>query len=217
MAATGIDIKILALLSAAVALIEVAASLAGPHLSANSLIITSMARTCQISAIAIVLFVIEGNLSAIGIRMTAMQQGLKRGLLWSAGFGLIAALAGVLLYAAGKDPTALVRVRLPERASQVVVLFAVGGIIGPIAEEMFFRGVLYGYFRRWGVVAAVVVSTGIFVLAHLLTAPMSGFVIIQAVGGLVFAASYELEKNLAAPVTIHCLGNMAIFALPAIG
>ena len=28
-----------------------------------------------------------------------------------------------------------------------------------------------------------------------------------------FAAAYEVEKNLVVPITIHVLGNMAIFAL----
>jgi membrane protease YdiL (CAAX protease family) len=33
------------------------------------------------------------------------------------------------------------------------------------------------------------------------------------VGGIVFAIAYEKEKSLMVPVTIHCLGNMAIFSL----
>ena len=43
---------------------------------------------------------------------------------------------------------------------------------------------------------------------------MPNFAITQAIGGVVFAVSYELEKNLLVPITIHCLGNMAIFLLP---
>jgi membrane protease YdiL (CAAX protease family) len=33
------------------------------------------------------------------------------------------------------------------------------------------------------------------------------------VGGIVFAIAYEKEKNLMVPITIHCLGNLAIFSL----
>jgi hypothetical protein len=36
------------------------------------------------------------------------------------------------------------------------------------------------------------------------------------VGGVLFAAAYEKEKNLLVPVTIHCLGNLAIFSLSLI-
>jgi membrane protease YdiL (CAAX protease family) len=33
------------------------------------------------------------------------------------------------------------------------------------------------------------------------------------VGGIVFAVAYEVEGSLMVPITIHVLGNMAIFAL----
>ena len=217
MAATSINIRKLASLAAVVAVIEIAAMLAGQHLSVNSLIITGMTRTCQILAIILVFLTADGNLCAIGIQLPSMMRGLRRGLLWSVGLGLTATLAAVFIYSAGKDPTALIRGRLPAKASQVVLLFAVGGVIGPIAEEMVFRGILYGFFRRWGVLAALLLSTGIFVLVHLLVRPMQGFAIIQAIGGVVFALAYELEKNLVVPITIHCLGNMAIFSLLFLG
>jgi membrane protease YdiL (CAAX protease family) len=216
MATAGIDIRKLAILSAAVIVIEFFAAAVGPHFFAHSMVITGAARICQILAILLVLFSTDGNLSAVGIRRPALMRGLKRGLCWSAGFGLAAALAGVLIYSAGRDPTAMIPGRLPTNAASIALLFAVGGIIGPIAEEIFFRGILYGYFRHWGVLPALVVSTGIFVLVHLLIGPVQGFAVIQAVGGVVFAVSYELEKNLLVPITLHCLGNMAIFSLPAL-
>ena len=53
-------------------------------------------------------------------------------------------------------------------------------------------------------------STVLFVLPHL-----GGTVLpfTQIIGGLVFAVVYEKEKNLLVPITIHCLGNMAIFGI----
>ena len=217
MAAAGIDIKKLASLTAYLIVIEVFFVLVGPHIFANSMINTGTSRTCQILAILLVFLSADGNLSAIGIRLHAVLGGLRRGMIWSAGFGLAAGLAGVFIYSAGKDPIALIGGRLPSSASQVVLLFIVGGLIGPIAEEMFFRGVVYGFFRRWGVLPALLISTGVFVLIHLLVRPMQGFAIVQAIGGVVFAVSYELEKNLLVPITIHCLGNLAIFSLPFLG
>jgi membrane protease YdiL (CAAX protease family) len=86
----------------------------------------------------------------------------------------------------------------------------VGGVVSPIAEEVFFRGILYGFLRRWGVLVAVVGSTVIFVLAHPI---ISGIRLTQIVGGLVFAVAYEVEGNLMVPITIHALGNLAIFSL----
>ncbi len=81
-------------------------------------------------------------------------------------------------------------------------------LIGPIAEEIFFRGILYGFFRRWGAPTAIVLSTLLFVLPH-----TSGSIIpvTQLIGGILFAVAYEVEKNLLVPMLIHCLGNLAIF------
>jgi membrane protease YdiL (CAAX protease family) len=86
----------------------------------------------------------------------------------------------------------------------------VGSVIGPIAEEIFFRGVIYGFFRQWGAVIAIIFSTLIFVFTH----PIGGSIpVTQFVGGIVFAIAYEKEQNLMVPITIHCLGNLAIFSL----
>jgi membrane protease YdiL (CAAX protease family) len=35
------------------------------------------------------------------------------------------------------------------------------------------------------------------------------------IGGILFAVSYEVEKNLLVPITIHSLGNLAIFTIAA--
>ncbi len=214
MASAGIDIKKLVSLAIAVIAIELLAVVIGTSLSAHSLIITGAARSCQILVIVLVFIAADGNLSAIGIRLKTLKRGLTRGLLWSVGFGLVAALAAVFIYAAGTDPFSLIRGRLPAKISHVLLLFVVGGVIGPMAEEVIFRGLLYGFFRRWGVLPAIFISTGVFVLVHLLVRSAPGFAITQAIGGVVFAISYELEKNLVVPITIHCLGNMAIFLLP---
>jgi membrane protease YdiL (CAAX protease family) len=57
---------------------------------------------------------------------------------------------------------------------------------------------------------ALIGTTVIFVLAH---AIISRIPLTQIVGGIVFAVAYEVEGNLMVPITIHVLGNMAIFAL----
>jgi membrane protease YdiL (CAAX protease family) len=86
----------------------------------------------------------------------------------------------------------------------------IGGVLSPVTEEIFFRGILYGFFRRWGVFIALVLSTGIFLLAHPLR---SGIPVPQLVGGILFAVAYEVEGCLMVPITIHCLGNLSIFSI----
>jgi membrane protease YdiL (CAAX protease family) len=78
-----------------------------------------------------------------------------------------------------------------------------------VTEEIFFRGILYGFFKRWGKWTAIVLSSLIFVLFH----PLNGFPLPQAVGGVVFALAFSTSQSLLAPITIHVLGNLALFAL----
>ena len=94
--------------------------------------------------------------------------------------------------------------------SGMLLFFVVGSLVAPIAEEVFFRGIVYGFLRRWGMVVALVGSTVAFVLAHAIS---SGIPLTQIVGGVVFAVAYEVTGNLVVPITIHVLGNAAILTL----
>jgi membrane protease YdiL (CAAX protease family) len=85
----------------------------------------------------------------------------------------------------------------------------VGGLIAPVAEELCFRGIVYSFFRRWGILIALVASTALFVALH----TFQGLPVVQIVGGIVFAIAYETTGNLMVPITIHCLGNITIFTL----
>jgi len=102
------------------------------------------------------------------------------------------------------------RVNLSGGMPEIMLFFIVGTLIGPVAEEIFFRGILYGFFRRWGVIAALVITTLLFIFCH---PARTGLPITQAAGGMVFALTYEIEDSLVVPIVIHCLGNLAIFSL----
>ncbi|MFW6334995.1 MAG: CPBP family intramembrane glutamic endopeptidase [Desulfosalsimonas sp.] len=144
-----------------------------------------------------------------GIVPVSALRGLVRGMLWSAGFGAAAAAAGLVLYAAGLDPFSMIRVSLPRSPERLALFLAVGGLVSPFAEELFFRGALFGLLRRWGALPAILGSALVFAAAH----GGGGMPVIQAAGGLVFALSYEAEKNILVPVVIHCSGNLALFTL----
>lgn len=136
-------------------------------------------------------------------------RGIKKGLIWSACFALGAAAVAAILLIAGYDPVKILNISLPAKTGRILLFFLAGGIIGPVAEELFFRGVIFAALRPWGAVAAVSGSSVIFLLAHLSN---GGIAVTQAVGGLVFAFAYEMEKNIIVPVVIHVLGNLALFA-----
>jgi membrane protease YdiL (CAAX protease family) len=152
----------------------------------------------------------EKDPNAIGLSRSKLLPGLKRGLLWSVGFGIAAGILFSVLLAVGINPLKLVRTPLPPAPLQIMVFFLVGGVIGPVWEEIFFRGIIFGFFRRWGLYTAIMISTALFVLPHY---DGNHLPLTQIVGGIVFAAAYEKEESLAVPITIHCLGNLAIFSL----
>ena len=99
---------------------------------------------------------------------------------------------------------------MPHNFDAISLFFLVGALIGPLAEEIFFRGIMYGFFRRWGSLTAILSSTFLFVIAH---PALPAIPAVQIMGGLLFAVIYEMEGALMAPLSIHVLGNMAIFTI----
>jgi membrane protease YdiL (CAAX protease family) len=210
MEAGSINLKTLVRAVAAVAAVEVGASLLIAEGRFHPMMLLGAARLLEILLIILTVRLWAGDLESIGLSPLGVPYALERGLLWSAGLGLIAVCTWVILLSAGLQPLKLIRAQLPPGGNDLVLLFAVGGLLGPVAEELFFRGVFYGFFRRWGAPAAVLLSSLIFVLSH----PTShGIRLTQAVGGILFAVAYEVERSLLVPITIHVLGNLAIFSL----
>ena len=210
MAPTRIEISTLLWAAAAIAAVEVALPLLPFPAAVPPLLVVGAARVVETAAlVAIICRLQPGGLAAVGLVKTTITRGLMRGLIWSGAFGLAAAAAGIALYLAGINPLGLFRSAISSDPKGLVLLLSVGALAAPIAEELFFRGILFGYMRRWGFLPALVLSTILFVGLH----PLSGLALPQTVGGIVFAAAYEVEKNLLVPTTIHVLGNAAIFSL----
>ena len=152
----------------------------------------------------------KNGLSVVGLSTGKSLSGFRRGLLWSAGFGGIVLLICISLQIMGIDPLRFIKTPLPLNTSDLILFFLVGGIISPVTEELLFRGVVYGFLRRWGVAPAVIISSLAFVLAHM---DFTGFFYIQVTGGILFALAYEVEKNLMVPITLHVMGNLAIYSI----
>lgn len=78
------------------------------------------------------------------------------------------------------------------------------GILVPVAEELLFRGVLYGWLRqRWGMVPCAVISAGLFALAHAnFRMSLQIFVI-----GVILAVLYEYSRSIIAPMVTHMAVN----------
>jgi membrane protease YdiL (CAAX protease family) len=171
-----------------------------------------LARLAQIIFLLTLIKLREKRLSIIGLASTTVYRGFKSGLIWAISFGVAAAVVLFIFYLAGIKVTALFRMQLPSESNRLIAFLLAGTLIGPIAEEIFFRGILYGFFRRWGIPAAVILSTLLFVLPHSQTSGPA-IPVTQLIGGILFAVAYEIKKNLLVPITIHSLGNLAIFTL----
>lgn len=165
-------------------------------------------RSLQVAVLLLLVFK-RGGWHCIGLQRETWCTGIRSGSLISAAMGAAAAMGAGLLLLAHRDPLALIPASLPPNAVEQVWFFLAGGLAAPLAEELFFRGVLYGYFRRWGIVSAMLISTTIFVLMH----GINGIPLTQTLGGFIFALAYETSNSLLAPIIIHSLGNLAIFGL----
>jgi membrane protease YdiL (CAAX protease family) len=214
MEAEQIGIKPLFISLAAIVSIEVACRLVISPGYSSPLFVLGAVRFVQMVLMIVIVVLWGRGLSSIGLAFSEMIPGIKKGLLWSFGFGMITFVAFWVCALAGIDPRGLIRVRLPVEPGEIVLFFFIGGIMAPIAEELFFRGIVFGFLRQWGVIFALIASSFLFVLAHPI---FPGIPIPQLVGGVVFALAYEMGGSLMAPITIHALGNLAIFTLSLTG
>ncbi len=170
----------------------------------------AMTRLIEITALLVIVSKLNNGLAAIGLSKETAFHGIKKGIFWSLGFGSLVGIAFIGLAVSGINPFHLFKTRLPSSTIEIVFFFFAGGLIAPIAEEIFFRGILFGFFRKNGAIFAAIISTLIFVSLHSIGGAVP---VVQTVGGLLFVLSYELEKSLFTPIVIHTLGNLAIFTI----
>jgi membrane protease YdiL (CAAX protease family) len=84
--------------------------------------------------------------------------------------------------------------------------FLGAGLLAPVSEELYFRGLLHGWFksRRFRLWVRVLLSSALFALAHFdsLAVVVSSFVL-----GLANALFYEWSKSIWVPITMHVITN----------
>ena len=86
-----------------------------------------------------------------------------------------------------------------------IELFILGTTVGPVAEELFFRGYLFNKLRgRMPFVVAMVIQALIFGYYHMLGVP---FAMSTAVMGCWFTMVYWWRKSIVAAVLAHAIHN----------
>ncbi len=82
-------------------------------------------------------------------------------------------------------------------------------LLGPLIEEIFFRGFVYGALKtKWGIAKAVFFSSVLFSLLHL--NPVDLLPILAL--GMALAYLYEKTGSLVTPFVLHAINNSAAFA-----
>ncbi len=96
-----------------------------------------------------------------------------------------------------------------DRADVLTLTVVLACLVGPVAEELFFRGVLYAALRkhasRW---LAIAMSGAVFAFVH---TNIVGFLPIMALG-CVLAYLYERTGSLAGPIVVHVLHNTLLMS-----
>ncbi len=118
---------------------------------------------------------------------------------------LLAVTMVLKLFRVEPPPQAIFTLYLSEERIAVVrVLLLLAVAAGPVAEELFFRGLLYGWLRsRVGIARGIWISALLFAALH-----MDPVAFLPILGlGLLFGWVYERTGSLAAPIAIHVFHN----------
>lgn len=98
-----------------------------------------------------------------------------------------------------------------ESLGKFLILLVGAGILVPISEELFFRGLLYNWLRqRYGVISSVLVSSTLFGFAHFDSVAV---LVASFLMAIVIALVYEYTKSMWMSILLHAMNNSISLAL----
>lgn len=90
----------------------------------------------------------------------------------------------------------------------LVLALVLGGVVAPVAEEVFFRGYLYAGARRlWGVTLGAIVSAAVFAVVHVVPGVLPPIFIMA----LIFVLIYERTHSIWPCIILHGAVNALAF------
>ena len=185
----------------------------GPSLftTAGVLLILATSAGAAIASVAIVV-VARGHLVAASVGLRRVS---ARWLLAGVGLGLVGWLLTrgvVLAYFWVTGDTTNPQAGLVSAAQGTLAQFGltllVAGLAVPFGEELLYRGVLYTWLRRWGIVIAASGSALIFGFTHGLNVVFPATVLL----GVLLALAYERSGSIWPGVVGHVVYNLLVFS-----
>ncbi len=170
-----------------------------------------------VAAFAIFYFVLvkyKDKLSSLGISFKNFYKNILSGI--TAYVFILPILAAALILsmlfldAIGYKPSPqpVFDIFFEEKRNGVILFFTIFvSVLGPVIEELFFRGFLYSAVRkRFGIIIGVLLSGALFSALH---TNIAGFLPIMILG-ILMAFLYEVTGSLIAPIAVHILHNSII-------
>jgi membrane protease YdiL (CAAX protease family) len=107
-------------------------------------------------------------------------------------------------------PASKIEILIKNRSISNTVLLIVVAFVGPVIEEVFFRGFLYSAFKKnWGVLPALFLSSVLFSIVHL---QLYSFVPLMIIGWLL-AYIFEKTKSLFPAIFLHGVYNLILILI----
>jgi membrane protease YdiL (CAAX protease family) len=150
--------------------------------------------------------------TALGIRRTKVWPAVGWACAVLAAFWLV---TSILIAAFGEPPEQEITEEIKAESAAVAIAgyIAITCLLAPIAEETFFRGLLFPMLKsRWGTVAGVLVTGAIFSLVHASGSPLQALIVLFVLGaGLCLL--YLRTGSLLPCIGLHALNNAIAFAV----
>jgi membrane protease YdiL (CAAX protease family) len=211
-------VVIAALATAVAASVIFAAILGGP--GGSVLLLTAIAFQASLTAFTLLWVAVRhrGWVPALGLRSRDTARDVSFGA-WTgaaifglAAFGLLPLLELLWRGVTGGAPPAISQPIVPVDPSPVQIVLGVASVVigAPVAEELFFRGFLFGSLRgRLPFLPAAAISGFVFALFHV--QPL--LVAVMTFVGVALAYLYERRRSLAVPIAAHAIFNLIGFTL----
>jgi len=107
-------------------------------------------------------------------------------------------------------PSSKIEILVSNRSVSNTILLIVVAFIGPVVEEVFFRGFLYSAFRKsWGVFPALFISSILFSVVHL---QVYSFIPLFLIGWLL-AYLFEKTRSLFPAIFLHAVYNLILILI----